>query len=70
MKTVPTDRKVIYAIKPRQTFRRLMAHMATLLEFDLGNSVFYFECDELEERQNPEDVGISCGDLIEVVNVM
>lgn len=69
MGAVPTDRKVGYIIKPRQKFRRIMVHMATLLEFDLDYAGFYFDDDMLEAHETPQDVGMAFGDLIEVHNL-
>lgn len=66
MQTVPTDRTISYAIKPNQRFRRLMAHMATVLEFDLDNTGFYFDDNILDPNDTPHDWSMVSRDVIEV----
>lgn len=70
MQAVPTDCTVTYAIKTTQKFRRLMAHLATLLEFDIDSTEFIFGFEVLEINNTPEDLGMVNYDFIEVYDLV
>lgn len=53
-------------MKPAQKFQRLMAHMATVLEFDLDNTGFYFGDEMFDYYDTPQDLGVDSQDVIEV----
>lgn len=43
-----------------------MAHMATVLEFDLDNTGFYFGNETFDYYDTPDDLGMINHDVIEV----